>query len=190
MTRKQALLKALECLNDEAARKKIIEVIDELPFTRWSESTIFDTVDQFVLENGKISTAKEFDKRGMPPHPVIQLRFGLTVREFLDKYYPVQKQCDSKIYCTKTKEEWLAVFIQNYNTVQPTGANQYNELREKGTPTWGTYARLLGLSKWNELLKIAQVERCEKAEVALVKEETVFTIVSHDDLVMPGKRSV
>jgi len=69
MTRKQALTAAMMLVSDAAVHKKLEEILNEMPFTKWSEATVFDTVDQFVIENGRAPTVREFDKRGMPPHP-------------------------------------------------------------------------------------------------------------------------
>jgi len=98
MTRKQALYSTLETITDENVRKKIIEVLNDLPFTSWSKSTIFDTIDQFIVDNGRTPTTTDFKKKGLPPHPVIKLKFGINVREFLDKYYPVKRLCNSNTY--------------------------------------------------------------------------------------------
>jgi len=82
MTRKQALHKALETLTDKEAIDRINEILKEMPFTRWNELTVFDAIDQFVIDNGINPTASDFTAKGMPPHPVIKLRFGVTLGEF------------------------------------------------------------------------------------------------------------
>ena len=171
-------------ISDPTAKEKVKEILSDMPFTGWSERTIFDTVEQFILDNGKPPTVREFDKKGLPPHPVLKLRFGLTAKEFLDKYYPTEKKCDSDIYYTKTKEEWLSFFIHNYNSIKPTSAEQYNQERPKDTPTWHMYARLYGLSRWNELLEFAKLERYKNGVKIVPKGENILNIISHNDLLI------
>ena len=172
MTRKQALHKALEILTDKEAIGKIQEILEELPFTNWSERTIFDTIDQFVLDNGRNPTATDFIPKGMPPHPVIKLRFGINLKEFLAKYYPQPE---------KNKEEYKRIFIEEYIRISPKGANEFNQKRGENIPTWGTFAKMLGFNKWLEWLTFCGLE---KNSPALRKRAgTVeLTIISHVDL--------
>ena len=78
MTRKQALQKAIAVLEDKTAIDKIQEILTDMPIMGWSDAVIFDTVDQFVAENGRMPVATDFKQKGMPPHPVIKLRLAIT----------------------------------------------------------------------------------------------------------------
>ena len=60
MTRKQALIQALQILEDKEAKNKIKEILDEMPFIHWSEKTIFDTIDQFIIDNKRIPNSRDF----------------------------------------------------------------------------------------------------------------------------------
>ena len=157
MTRKQALHKALEVVTDEETKEKITEILSELPFTGWSEKTIFDTIDQFIIDHGRTPTVTDFKKKGMPPHPVIKLRFGKTLREFLDSHYPTQKLCESKIFSSKSREEWQELFIAEYHKIKPGSAEEYNTHRQKGSPSWATVARLFDITKWLDWLLFCDI---------------------------------
>ena len=157
MTRKQALHKALEVLTDEVAKAKVAEILEDMPFTGWSERTIFDTIDQFIIDHGRIPTVTDFKKKGLPPHPVIKLRFNMTLREFLDKYYPDQKLCSSKIYFTETKEHWRDLFLTDYHNNKPCSAEEHNANRTNGTPSWQTTAKMFGVMKWVDWLNYCDI---------------------------------
>ena len=172
MTRKQALHKALEVLErieeiDDFERfehvecaelkRKISEILEDMPFTGWSERTIFDTIDQFIDDNDRMPLVSDFKKKGLPPHTVIKLRFGITLREFLDQYYPAQKLCNSQFYYTKSKEHWRDVFIAEYRKNKPTSAELYNSTRSEGVPSWGTVAKMFGIGKWYEWLYFCEI---------------------------------
>ena len=186
MTRKQALRKALEALTDKETKEKIIEILDEMPFTGWSERTIFDTIDQFVIDNGRVPTATDFKKKGLPPHPVIKLRFGIDLREFLDKYYPLHKLCDSKVYYTKPKEEWQEIFISDYIQNKPVSAEEFNKVRQPDTPSWATVAGMFGIGKWLDWLDFCGLERYSKTYCH--PHHTVkFNITKHHDIIIPDE---
>ena len=94
MTRKQALSAAIETLN-AAGQTEAAEILHklsgELPFFSWSEDAIFDAVEQFILDHGRVPTTTDFKKRGLPPHTVIKRRFGVTLQEWLDQNYLIEK---------------------------------------------------------------------------------------------------
>lgn len=170
MTRKQALMRVCKILNtyeqtEEIAeiRVKVQEIIKELPFTAWSESTIFDTIDQWIIENDKIPSTRDLTKKGLPPVPVIKNRFKMLAREFLDTYYPkVEPLCKSERYGYRTKEDWLIDFKKQFESIKPQSASEYNKHRSQGSPTWFTIASICGLSKWNDLLRYCNLHRAEK----------------------------
>ena len=99
MTRKQALALAEQVLSergqDEAAAI-LHKLSGELPFYSWSEDAIRDAVEQFILDHGRVPTATDFKKRGLPPHTVIKKRFGITLQEWLNKCYPVVKPSEEE----------------------------------------------------------------------------------------------
>jgi hypothetical protein len=159
MTRKQALYAAIQVLEDKEVIEKLNEIIGDMPLTGWSERTIFDTIDQFIIDNGRAPTATDFKKKGLPPHPVIKLRFGINLKEFLNKYYPRKRLCSSTPYSHKTKEQWLEHFLIDYEKQKPRSAEEYNKHREEQTPTWATIARMYNISTWLEWIKFCDVKR-------------------------------
>ena len=172
MTRKQALHKALETLTDKEAIDRINEILKEMPFTRWNELTVFDAIDQFVIDNGINPTASDFTAKGMPPHPVIKLRFGVTLGEFLEKYYP-QPKID--------KEERKRLFISEYIRIHPKSAGEFNQKRADGVPTWITFAKVFGITKWLEWLSFCGLEKNYPA-YKKIRRGVELTILSHTDL--------
>jgi hypothetical protein len=86
-------------------------MVQDLPLTGWTKKTIFDSIDQFIADYGRFPTAIDFKKKGLPPHPVIKLRFGVTLKDFLNMYYPTIKLCASNIYYNQTREYWQTFFI-------------------------------------------------------------------------------
>lgn len=91
-TRKQALQRAIEHLSrfpEYAEEVRLLEEIcDELPLIHWSDRSIRDTVEQFILDNGRPPTASDFKKAGMPPHTVIQSKYKMPLSRWLDETIP------------------------------------------------------------------------------------------------------
>jgi len=169
MTRKQALHKALEALEALATTEEsttsevqnacdvIRAMVTDLPLTGWTERTIFDSIDQFITDRGRTPTTSDFRKKCLPPHPVIKLRFGMTLREFLDAHYPVNKLCPSKVYFTETKEHWRDLFLTDYHNNKPCSAEEHNANRTNGTPSWQTTAKMFGVVKWVDWLNFCGI---------------------------------
>ena len=85
MTRKQALELAAKALADnEEAVQVLHTMIAELPLNRWTEDAIRDSVEQFILDNGRPPMRTNFKKKCLPPHSVVKRRFGVTLQECQD----------------------------------------------------------------------------------------------------------
>ena len=159
MTRKQALLRSAELLESLPETEEITNLVeilkecaDDLPVTKWDAKTIFDTIEQYYIDNGRYPNAKEFESRGLPSH-------GMTVIDFLDTFYPDRKEiarrCNRK-YSNEPKEHWLKVFQdQMMQHSIRTGAD-YNKRRTEG-PGWAYIAHLFGLKRWKQLIEYADV---------------------------------
>lgn len=89
MTRKQALNKAIQVLSHNGGYAEVIrflkDIHDELPLIHWSDKSIRDTVEQFIINNCRIPTATDFKRKGMPPHLVIKRKYKITLGEWLEQ---------------------------------------------------------------------------------------------------------
>ena len=189
MTRKQALHIALRNISDEEAIKKINEILDDMPFTRWSEGTIFDTIDQFIIDHGRYPNVTDFKKKGLPPHPVIKLRFGISLKEFLNKFYPAK--CSSRIYFHKSREEWMINFQKQHQNIKPTSAKEYNMKRDPLTPTWGVASNLFGINRWLEWLEYCNATPYVKNRgLAKENDSTLYLTGSYKNIIKNHKKSV
>ena len=119
----------------------------------------------------------DFIPKGMPPHPVIKLRFGITLGEFLEKYYPQPKI---------NREEYKKRFISEYKRIQPSGACDFNKNRTVGIPTWGTFAKMFGISRWLEWLAFCGLEQSSPV-LRERKRGVELSVVSHIDLIKIAK---
>ena len=188
MTRKQALLEALVILDKQNQRAEIIEIkdklkelIEDLPITNWTEKTIFDTFEQFAIENGRNATVTDMKKRGLPPHTVIKHRLGIESKVFLDRYFP--PKCSSRRYNQKYREEWLEIFKNEYTRIKPSSAEEYNELRSDDLPSWGAIAHLFEIDRWSEFQKFCELPvYVKKRGIKQKTSSQIFNILSHSDI--------
>ena len=150
MTRKQALHRAIEVLKlqgENEAAAVLAELHGELPLIHWSDSSIRDTVEQYILDNGKPPTPSAFKAAGMPPHPVIQNKYGMTLGAWLAANYPTQKPTKAEL-----KEKYTAEFIAEYQRIKPRSAEEYNAKRI-GAKGWLTIKKYHEVKTWRQLLK-------------------------------------
>lgn len=151
MTRKQALNKAIEALSKKKEYAEVVgllqDICDELPLIHWSDKSIRDTVDQFIVDSGRTPTVSDFRRKGMPPHPVIKQKYKITLGEWLEQNYPVHKVSREEL-----KEKYTKEFIAEYNSIKPKTQEEFNRVRSKGTKSWQTVASYHGVKSWRALL--------------------------------------
>ena len=152
MTRKQALSKAIEALRKEEGYDDVIrllqDIYDELPLIHWSDKSIRDTVEQFIVDNGRNPTSSDFRKKSMPPHPVIKQKYNITLGEWLQKNYPTRTPTFEELKTKYTRE-----FIEEYIRIKPTSEEDFNKRRNKKTRTWITVAKYNNANTWLSLLQ-------------------------------------
>ena len=155
MTRKQALSSAIETLKNNGEYddvvEKLIEISDEMPFNRWTDKAIRDSVEQFIVENGRVPTATDFKKPFLPPHPVFKLRYNITLAEWLEKNYPRKRLTPEQKKNMKTE-----TFIKEYNMIEPTTACEFNTKRVNSI-TWQALALYYEVTSWRKLLEILKL---------------------------------
>ena len=149
MTRKQALELAAKALAaNEEAIQVVHTMIDELPLNRWTEAAIQDSVEQFILDNGRPPLRTDFKKKCLPPHSVIKRRFGVTLQEWLDQNYPTEKTPLDELHVQATQE-----FIREYLRIQPVSAEDYNARRTHPSRGWYAIAKYNHTRRWRILLE-------------------------------------
>ncbi len=189
MTRKQAISRAIGLLarlpRDEeilAVQTALSELAADLPVTGWDEKTVFDTVEQFFLDHGRYPNAREFESKGLPSHPTIANRFGMTVADFLNTFYPKRYEFvhrSVRKYREYPKEHWLEIFRAQMKQHQIRTSTEYNRRRTEG-PGWAYIAHLYGLTNWNQLVACAGVPLPPRQ-----KERVQFTVsrrTNHPDI--------
>ena len=149
MTRKQALELAAQALAENIEAVQILHtMIDELPLNRWTEATIRDSVEQFILDNGRPPMRTDFKKKCLPPHSVIKRRFGLTLQEWLTQNYPTEKTPLDELHAQATQD-----FIREYLRIQPVSAEDYNARRTHPSRGWYAIAKYNHTRRWCILLE-------------------------------------
>jgi len=189
MTRKLALQEAIKIIENTAIedhrKEEIIRglqlCVEELPFAVWSENAIFDACEQHIAEHGHIRL-RDFDCAGLPSHPTIKNRFGMTAKEFRDKYFPLPDtpQFQPK-YRTEDKDQWNDVFVSEFHRIRCTSEEQYNDKRSKDAPVWQTVVRLNGLKTWRELLSLLELDTYKP-------ERPVLTVTIQTPEVIPKEK--
>lgn len=150
MTRKDAIEKVIEMVQKsnepDEYKVEMLEALklclSELPYTRWSRSAILDACAQHLKDKGKL-TLNDFIGGDLPSHSVVKLKFGMTVVEFREKYFPNWNQRPA--YPTEQ------VFLDEYTRIRPLSRRDYDRRRAAGTPVVTTILERLGIKTWTEL---------------------------------------
>lgn len=179
MTRKQALALAIQVLSENGqneAAEILHKLSGELPFFSWSEEAIRDAVEQFILEHGRVPTATDFKKRGLPPHTVIKKRFGVTLQEWLNRYYPVVKPTEEEIRVKATD-----AFVKDYLRIRPKSADAFNAGRTPKSHCWYTVAVYNHTRSWRKLLAKLELPVYNNVETPRVRTQFKVNIISDTD---------
>ena len=152
MTRKRALLQAIQAMSDNPENAEAIQLLqdlyDELPLIHWSDKSIRDTIDQFIVDNGRVPTSSDFKKKGMPPHTVIKQKYKINLCDWLDQNYPVYKPSYEEL-----KEKYTADFLIDYDRIKPKSQEEFNKNKRPETRGWQTIAAYHNTQSWRNLLK-------------------------------------
>lgn len=170
MTRRDALREAIEIVsNARIGKQRKADIIaglklcqQELPFSRWSREAIFDACDTWVADHGELHM-RAFVSPQMPSHPAIKNRFGLTARDFRDKYYPMKDVSARSPYYQHSINEWNEMFVDEFNLIECTGQDDYNRRRNHKLPTWNTMAAMNNCKTWNQLLTLLSLKTHQKS---------------------------
>ena len=164
ITRKQALLHAIEIIknnsttDDNSKELEMInvleEMIKELPFSYWTQASIVDAFNQYILEHGCLPLMTEIDNhKQLPKHSTIKQNFKMTTRCFFELYYAdYVGTYKTKIYGYKDREYWINCFKEQYIKLGCPGKVRYDKLRDEGIPCANQMLKLTKIGTWNELL--------------------------------------
>lgn len=173
MTRKEALREAIQIVSNarigKRRKEEILAGLDlcqrELPFAHWTREAVFDACDTWVQEHGML-TLRAFTSPDMPSHSSIKNRFGMTAREFRDRYYPLTGAPIGSPYSGHSVDEWNRRFTEDFRAMGCTGQADYNRRRDRELPTWNTVAAMNGTGSWRQLLTKLNLETCERPKSA------------------------
>lgn len=152
---------------DRETRENIVEKLElcitELPFSRWSEAAIFDACDQFIADHGRPLYLNDFTSRELPSHPTVKNRFGMTLREFRDRYYPLPRKEYRTIDGVPLNAQGLIrAFGEEFNRIGARTREDYDRRRNKQYPCSAFLLKVSRAASWAELLNMANVSYADK----------------------------
>lgn len=146
---------------------------------KWTESAIKQAFDDFIKEYDRLPTSQEMYGKynGRFPRPLsVKICLGVTLGEYLETNYTTfRHRCQSRIYNKMTKEYWIDNFRMQYTKFGMPPKLEYDKLRDKDTPNSKTLTRIVGVSNWNQLLKICGFNSDNKPKLVgeMIFEETL-----------------
>lgn len=166
MTRKQAVLKAIELLETNKKNTEIVRqlkiIYDELPLVKWSRESILDSIQQYINEHNNVFPSQRHFGKTLPSSQTLNRKFKTNgLQEFREVYFP--ETCDVKSpYSYYSNEDFLRIFKENYNSINGglyVKYDDYNLYRQAGTPKVSTIISRLNCDSYNDLLIKAEIRK-------------------------------
>lgn len=169
MTRKQAILSAIQILSKEENNidviNKLQEIYNEMPLSKWTKLSIIDCIETYAEEhNGMFPYINELRNRnGLPSTTAIFSKFNISsIDDFYNQYFPHlrHKIGNGSPYYDKEMSFFLDTFKSEYTKMQSEFnskvicSRQYNKNRSEGTPNVETVMRRHNCNTYAELLEL------------------------------------
>ncbi len=176
-------IKAQPESEENLAAIEYLEAARNERYIRWTEEKIFESFENWVKKNGRYPRVSDLHCPELPSPGTIKSVIKMSAGDFLVKYYPSEPERKLHRYAGRTKEEWIADFIEQYNEIRPTSADEYDAKRKPGTPSHVTVARYAGLATWFELIEFTKVDKsCLARKFRMRSEPVQYTLVTENSL--------
>jgi hypothetical protein len=157
-----AAIEAVKAQPDSAFHRGVVVSLEKIKKEvrqAWTKESIVEALKAWEQSHGYPPTGLSLQEHEMPSAAIIAYHFKKPSAEVLDALFPGRKQTwkSANSYADKyqTTEDWLSLFIQEFNRIQPVSADSYNRQRTLGTPRWETIKQHCGCNTWKELLRLA-----------------------------------
>lgn len=169
MTRKQAILQAIQSLSREGSNidviNKLKEIYNEMPLSMRTKSSIIDCVETYAEEHdGMFPYINEFRKKnGLPSTTVIFSKFNISsIDDFYNQYFTHLKHKigNGSPYYDKDMGFFLDTFKSEYEKMREKfntkiiSHRKYNKNRSDGVPNAETVMRQCNCDTYTELLEL------------------------------------
>lgn len=166
MTRKQAVLKAIEVLSKEDSYNEVCEALERIISSKlvgtWSKELTLEAVEDFIRENGYYPTLREMDEDDMlPAHASAYIAMGIGHEDMKRKYFPnVPYRAQ---FIKPSQEEWRERFQALYAELGTPSEDLFDKVRPEGEACADTWKRRLKCKRWSELLRKCGFGHCVRA---------------------------
>ena len=191
MTRKTALLLAIQALSEDKNNKEICDVLqqiaEDLPIAHWNKTSIIDSVQQFIEDHDRLPLSREFDTNSkLPVHLLVKKHFNMNVTKFKEMYFKEQYQKDlNKHSAPEEIQKWREIFVSEYTRIGNPCFSTFRIQRKEGIPHPQYIIKLCGCSTWEELVtSCGFTPETKKSrylrKVAKQKERVKYSVVYSD----------
>lgn len=172
MTRKQAVLAAIEVLSKNKKNAMIVEVLeqiyDDLPLVHWTREMALDALQDFYLENNRLPVNSELGRK-LPAKLTLKRLFGIgTLTDIERTFFPDQfiEHNNGERYWWYSEDDFQECFVRNYmkiNGGKYVRYDDYDKYREAGTPSLANIIDKLKCDSYRELIERTEISMQKRA---------------------------
>ena len=164
MTRKEAVLAAIEVLATDPQNEGICNVLsglaDDLPLVHWNKDIILDAFNQFISENNRFPSKDDIEgKNILPMRSTVERIFNMKFSEFHILYFSECPYTGGSRKYIKSEKYWLGIFKNEYIKMNYPTREEYKISRASGMPCAEQLVKLCGCRSWSELLNLCGFEQ-------------------------------
>lgn len=187
----------------EASRRETLKKLNALSknvwYKSWDKESIKEAIHKFKDQHGRIPNTADLARIELPSYNIIRAHFHLSYSTFIAQEFPEYRfykpNPKTNRYDALTVDEWIQFFVEQFNKhlCPEMNGRVYNQLRDRGTPTWDTIARYTGDITWTRLMKHAGVKYLgtrgiETAQVLVIDNTESPLIKKLDEMSLERKR--
>ncbi len=164
-------------------RRDVLDILLKLSkkdnYIKWTKESVEKALQDWKTKNGRNPTVTDLKEINMPKGETFKRIFGMLPATYLRMYYPsANKKKPVTKYSLLSPEEYLNIFITQYNKHKPTSSKEYDKMKDVGTPCWATTAHYCGLQKWLELLDYAKLKKFTRNNPLPIERKFTVTVNS------------
>ena len=180
-SRRRALTLAAELLFGEA-RKRILEMLDEYPITKWNDTNMIDCLVSFYEEYNRVPSEDEMENSDeLPYYGVFKYKWKTSYLKWLEIHIPFLHK---KFFEERTfQRDYVSDFISEYKRIFPRSEADFDRRRNPEVCCQASCVKkALDIKSWVQLVEYCGLEMFDVQAEKMAKERAKIKSVNMIDV--------